>query len=168
MYYYFLQSQLNPHFLFNTLKNIFWKTVRLTGSQNEASRMIDLLTTLLYYALVQPDKFVMISEEIKMTNCYLEIQQLRFDSKFKVTWKCGPEIQSMKIIKFILQLLVENIVSPFSYTHLDVYKRQRLDDYRRRADCGNHCVLNRSRVLTSHWRGIWRADGSDTDFGRNC
>ena len=120
MYYYFLQSQLNPHFLFNTLKNIFWKTVRLTGSQNEASRMIDLLTTLLYYALVQPDKFVMISEEIKMTNCYLEIQQLRFDSKFQVSWRCGPEIQSMKIIKFILQPLVENSVSHgFDQTETD-------------------------------------------------
>lgn len=111
MYFYFLQSQLNPHFLFNTLKNIFWKTVRLTGGQNEASRMIDLLTTLLYYALVQPDKFVMISEEIKMTNCYLEIQQLRFDSSFTVSWNCEPEIQSEKIIKFILQPLVENSVS---------------------------------------------------------
>lgn len=111
MYFYFLQSQLNPHFLFNTLKNIFWKTVRLTGGQNEASRMIDLLTTLLYYALVQPDKFVMVSEEIKMTNCYLEIQQLRFDFRFKVIWNCEPEIQSVKIIKFILQPLVENSVS---------------------------------------------------------
>ncbi|MFV0413259.1 MAG: sensor histidine kinase [Oscillospiraceae bacterium] len=51
MHFSFLQSQLNPHFLFNTLKNIFWKTVKLTGEPNDASHMIDLLTSVLYYAL---------------------------------------------------------------------------------------------------------------------
>lgn len=111
MYFSFLQSQLNPHFLFNTLKNIFWKTVRLTGGQNDASRMIDLLTMLLHYALVNPDKFVAVSEEIKMTNCYLEIQQLRFNAGISVTWDCDSDAEEERIIKFILQPLVENSIS---------------------------------------------------------
>lgn len=111
MYFSFLQSQLNPHFLFNTLKNIFWKTVRLTGGQNDASRMIDLLTVLLHYALVNPDKFVTVSEEVKMTGCYLEIQQLRFNSGINVTWDCDSGVEEERIIKFILQPLVENSIS---------------------------------------------------------
>lgn len=111
MYFSFLQSQLNPHFLFNTLKNIFWKTVRLTGEPNDASKMIDRLTSLLHYTLVDTDRFVSVEEEIEKTNCYLEIQQMRFDYQFAVEWDCGEDVPACKCIKFMLQPLVENSVS---------------------------------------------------------
>lgn len=111
MYFSFLQSQINPHFLFNTLKNIFWKTVRLTGGQNDASRMIDLLTTLLHYALVHPARFVTIREELKMTECYLEIQRLRFGPDIHVKWDYDETTGEEEIIRFVLQPLVENSIS---------------------------------------------------------
>lgn len=111
MYFSFLQSQLNPHFLFNTLKNIFWKTIELTGGPNDTSRMIDLLTLLLHYALVHPNKFVKVSEEIKMTSYYLEILQMRFDYNFTVEWDYKPEVENYRSIKFVIQSLVENSVS---------------------------------------------------------
>jgi two-component system sensor histidine kinase YesM len=106
-----LQSQLNPHFLFNTLKNIFWKTVRLTGVTNDASRMIDLLSALLRYALVNRERFVLLEEEIENTKKYIEIQQMRFDHSFDVTWIYTNDITKYRCIKFILQPLVENSIS---------------------------------------------------------
>lgn len=107
----FLQSQLNPHFLFNTLKNIFWKTVKLTGSPNEASQMIDKLTNLLQYTLVNPNKYVKIKDEIKMTACYVDIQQMRFDYNLLIEKNYAPEIEAREIIKFVFQPLVENSIS---------------------------------------------------------
>jgi len=111
MYYLFLQSQLSPHFLFNTLKNIFWKTMKLAGGPNDTSKMIDLFTNLLYYALVWPDKFVRISEEIKMTASYMEIQQMRFEYHFQIIWDYDPCLEQYDTIKFVLQPLVENSIS---------------------------------------------------------
>ena len=111
MYFSFLQSQLNPHFLFNTLKNIFWKTVKLTGQQNEASHMIDLLSGVLYYALVNQDRYVLLEKEIENTEKYLQIQQLRFDGAFRVLWDIDVDTRENKCIKFLLQPLVENSLS---------------------------------------------------------
>jgi two-component system sensor histidine kinase YesM len=111
MHFSFLQSQLNPHFLFNTLKNIFWKTVKLTGQPNEASRMIDLLTSVLYYTLVNPDRYVVLEDEIENTEKYLKIQQMRFDHAFHVMWNVNVDTHEIKCIKFLLQPLVENSIS---------------------------------------------------------
>ncbi|GHT68475.1 hypothetical protein FACS1894110_16080 [Spirochaetia bacterium] len=111
MHFSLLQSQLNPHFLFNTLKNIFWKTVKLTGRPNDASRMIDLLSGLLRYALVNRDRYVTVAEEIENTRKYIEIQQMRFDHVFEVIWQGGEDLGNAKCIKFVLQPLVENSIS---------------------------------------------------------
>lgn len=111
MYFSFLQSQLNPHFLFNTLKNIFWKAMKLTGQPNEASHMIDLLANVLYYTLVNPDRYVELQDEIKNTEKYIEIQQMRFDNDFCVVWETEVDAREIKCIKFLLQPLVENSIS---------------------------------------------------------
>lgn len=111
MQFSFLQSQLNPHFLFNTLKNIFWKTIRLTGGTNDASRMIDLLTGVLYYTLVNRDRFVTLAEEKQNTEKYLEIQQIRFDQAFDVQWTVEDSLMEAKCIKFLLQPILENSIS---------------------------------------------------------
>jgi two-component system sensor histidine kinase YesM len=103
-----LQSQLNPHFLFNTLKNIFWRAVKLTGGCNDVSRMIDLLSSVLHYALVNRDRYVLVEEEIENTRKYIEIQQIRFDYSFRVDWSCEGDISNARCIKFILQPLIEN------------------------------------------------------------
>jgi two-component system sensor histidine kinase YesM len=105
-----LQSQLNPHFLFNTLKNIFWKTVSLTGKTNSASRMIDLLSGVLRYALVNKNRYVTVAEEIDNIRKYIEIQQNRYDNGFQLTWSCQGDIENARCIKFILQPLVENSI----------------------------------------------------------
>jgi two-component system sensor histidine kinase YesM len=106
-----LQSQLNPHFLFNTLKNIFWKTVKLTGGYNDVSQMIDLLSSVLRYALVNRDRYVSVEEEIGNTRKYIELQQIRFDYGFRVDWSCEGDISNARCIKFVLQPLIENSIT---------------------------------------------------------
>ena len=111
MHFSFLQSQLNPHFLFNTLKNIFWKTVKLTGGANDASHMIDLMTSILYYTLVNQERYVKIEAECTHTSKYIEIQRLRFDDAFCVEWNVEAELLECRCIKFLLQPILENSIS---------------------------------------------------------
>lgn len=111
MHFSFLQAQLNPHFLFNTLKNIFWKTVKLTGGANDASHMIDLMTSILYYTLVNQERYVKIEAECTHTSKYIEIQRLRFDDAFCVEWNVEAELSECKCIKFLLQPILENSIS---------------------------------------------------------
>jgi len=73
--------------------------------------MIDLLTGVLYYALVNQDRYVLLKEEIDNTEKYLKIQQLRFDGAFSVSWVIDVDTQKNKCIKFLLQPLVENSLS---------------------------------------------------------
>ena len=111
MRFQFLQAQLNPHFLFNTLKNIYWKTVRLSGLPNEASKMIELLSSVLHYTLVHPQRYVPLEEEIDNTRKYIQIQKMRFDYAFIDEWDVDPELLNERCIKFLLQPLLENSIS---------------------------------------------------------
>lgn len=111
MHFSFLQSQLNPHFLFNTLKNIYWKTVRLSGAQNDASQMIEQLSSLLHYTLVEREREVTLEEEINMTHKYIHIQQMRFQDAFIASFDVDAELLSNYCIKFLLQPLIENSIS---------------------------------------------------------
>lgn len=105
-----LQSQINPHFMFNTLNTIFWKAISLTGEQNEVSKMIDYLANILHFSLGNPDKTITLSEEISNTISYIEIQKIRYKNKFRVIWQYDDKITQNKIIKLLLQPLIENSI----------------------------------------------------------
>lgn len=106
-----LQSQLNPHFLFNTMQMIYWKTIALTGEPNEASCMIENLSDLLHYSLDDSEKMVPLFEEVRITNCYLEIQKSRNKDLFEVSWGLNNIDPDIPIAKLILQPLVENAIT---------------------------------------------------------
>ncbi len=105
-----LQSQINPHFLFNTLKTIYWKSFSMTNQPNEVCKMIDSLSDILDYSLSDPEKIVSLREEIDMTSSYLDIQKIRYRDKFEVVWDCEEPLKEEKVIKLILQPLVENSI----------------------------------------------------------
>lgn len=105
-----LQSQINPHFLFNTLKTIYWKSYNLTDGQNDVSKMIETLSDLLNYSLGQPQEMVPIRAEIHQTHNYLEIQKIRYPDKFDVLWQVDDTLLDIRIIKLILQPVVENSI----------------------------------------------------------
>lgn len=105
-----LQSQINPHFLFNTLEVIKWESIGLTHSENVVSQMLEDLADILRYALSEPDEFVTLKEEILISKSYVKILQYRYVEKFDVQWIYNEDILGLFVPKLIFQPLIENSV----------------------------------------------------------
>lgn len=105
-----LQSQINPHFLFNVLETIKWKTMQYTNKPNEASKMVEYLSDILRYSLESPGKKVTLWEELYNTRSYIKIQKVRFEDKFDVYWEYNEASLEYLIIRLILQPLIENAI----------------------------------------------------------
>ncbi|GBG10046.1 sensor histidine kinase [Paenibacillus agaridevorans] len=104
-----LQSQINPHFLFNTLETLNWKAMALTGRPNEVNDMLEHLSELLRYTLDKPGRIVPLMKEIDYTKHYVAIQQIRYGDKFRCVWAYDPDdIQPYSTVKLVLQPLIEN------------------------------------------------------------
>lgn len=103
-----LQAQINPHFLYNTLESINWKVMRLTQGKNEASQMLLSLSTLLRLTLETKDDLVPIRKELEHVILYVEMQKLRYKDKFSFEYSVDERLMDCKIVKLVLQPLVEN------------------------------------------------------------
>ena len=102
-----LQSQINPHFLYNTLKTIQYM-VHVQDSR--AEKMIRLLIHLFRTGISKNERLVTVAEELRHVTTYLEIQQIRFADKFKVEISAGDEVRSLYLLKLTLQPIVENAI----------------------------------------------------------
>lgn len=105
-----LQSQINPHFLHNTLDTINWSAMRLTGGKNETSTMIAQLAAMLRYSLEHADVLVPLEKELKHIRTYLELQKHRYQNKFEVEWDITDEVRSCLVIRIMLQPVLENAI----------------------------------------------------------
>ena len=101
-----LQSQINPHFLYNTLDSIKWKA-KLNETEDIAF-MITELSVILKGSMDTNTIFVSIEEELKFVKSYMNIQSLRYLDRFKFILDIEEGIEHMVIPKLILQPLVEN------------------------------------------------------------
>jgi sensor histidine kinase YesM len=108
----FLRSQINPHFLFNTLNNIY--TLVYQKSDN-ALKAMDKLTSILRYALYEPHHMVKISTEIKYIEDFIALQQLRYDFKTYIDFHVDVKTLNHLIPPFSLIPFVENA---FKHGHL--------------------------------------------------
>lgn len=120
-----LQSQINPHFLFNTLHFINWNVISLTKGPNSASEMLENLSTILNYSLREPMRTVLISEEIHSAFCYINIINARFPDSFIIHWKFSEPLPELKTPKLLLQPLIENCIvhgvrSEYSILHISI------------------------------------------------
>ncbi len=106
-----LQWQMNPHFLFNTLTSISLRSMGYTGGPNDVTKMIDLLSRILDYSLESPQKEVLLKDEIQFTQYYLEIQSYRYPRRFRTKWDIEENTLTCKVMKLILQPIVENSIS---------------------------------------------------------
>ncbi len=106
-----LQAQISPHFLFNTLKSIFWMSFQLTASKNPVCEMIENMTDILDYSLTEYDTLVPLSMEIKNTRSYVTIQQMRYNSQFTVIWDYSEDLLQYHTIKLLIQPLIENCIT---------------------------------------------------------
>ncbi|MBS5883767.1 histidine kinase [Clostridium sp.] len=105
-----LQSQINSHFLFNTLENIKWKVMEFTNGENEGSHMISNLSKLLRISLNTKGYMNTLKNEIEHVNIYLEIQKIRYDNKFEVVYNIQEETLEAMLPKITLQPIVENAI----------------------------------------------------------
>ena len=105
-----LQAQISPHFLYNTLENIRWKVIELCQGDNEASQMILKLSEMLRISLDNTDQIISMEQEVRNAQLYVDILQLRYESKLEVQWNIPEEVQKCAIVKVSLQPLIENAV----------------------------------------------------------
>lgn len=106
-----LQSQINPHFLYNTLHTIYWEVIKATGSNSKPIKMIENLSSILDYSLTTPCGKVSVGDEIIYTKTYLDIQMTRYADKFDVIWDYKENVKPFSTIKLLIQPLVENCIS---------------------------------------------------------
>jgi two-component system sensor histidine kinase YesM len=105
-----LQSQINPHFLYNTLETINWMAFDLTKSDNNVSKAVNSLAQLFRNNVYLGDYIIPIEQEIDNTKNYLDILELRYGDIFKVIWEIDETIINYSIIKICLQPIIENAV----------------------------------------------------------
>ncbi|MGD1843925.1 MAG: sensor histidine kinase [Salibacteraceae bacterium] len=107
-----LRSQLNPHFLLNSLNNIYALVYRKSDRATEA---LDRLADLLRYALYEKRDLVPLSEELNHLEQLIDLQNLRFDYPVALEIEIEPDLLSHPVPQFLLVPLVEN-----AYKHGDL------------------------------------------------
>jgi len=106
--YRFLQAQLNPHFLYNTLNSMNF--MALKNGDSELSGVITSLAFLLRNKLDNNSRFVSVEEELGVIQAYIKIQKLRFKTRLTYTSDVQEETKVCKIPRLIIQPLIENSV----------------------------------------------------------
>ena len=103
-----LQSQINPHFLYNTLDSIVWM---ITGERyDDAVFMITQLASLFRISLSRGKTIIRIEDEIKHAENYMNIQKIRYKNTFETSFEIDPEILSCCTVKLIVQPILENAI----------------------------------------------------------
>ncbi len=115
-----LQSQINPHFLFNTLEMIHWKVIGLVGYPNEVNDILKKLGRIVSYSLSPASELVSIRDEVVYTETYLDIVHLRYPGVFRVSWSCDEHVFEYTCCRMILQPLVENTIHHSRRSEKDV------------------------------------------------
>ena len=101
-----LHSQVNPHFLFNTLNALYVVCVK-NGYIDVASVIRDL-SLLMRQILGRGDDLIPLREELQFTSMYLQIEKFRFGDLFEYAFEVDPAVREMRIPRLSVQLLVEN------------------------------------------------------------
>lgn len=103
-----LQSQINPHFLYNTLDSIIWMA---EGKKNEeVVVMTASLARLLRQSISNEEEQVPIGQEVEYARSYLTIQKMRYKDKLEFQIQVDAQIMRVPIIKLVLQPLIENAI----------------------------------------------------------
>lgn len=100
------QSQINPHFLFNTLNSI--KAVSMQGDQEKTTRMIQYFSDNFRYALNRGVYTVNFREELEYVNKYITLQMMRFGDRFQIEKEIEEEVLDNECLRMVLQPIVEN------------------------------------------------------------
>lgn len=103
-----LHSQINPHFLYNTLDSM--NAIAVLENVPLLSRMSRMLADMFRYSISQGEQVVPLREELNQVKRYVEIQQIRYDYKFSLFQSVPDKLLDYRIPKLTLQPIVENAV----------------------------------------------------------
>jgi two-component system sensor histidine kinase AlgZ len=102
-----LQARIRPHFLFNTLNSAI---ALVRAEPRKAERLLEDLSDLFRYALMEQGESVTLADEIGLAKQYLAIEQIRFGERIRVEWAIDDNASAACLPPLLLQPLVENAV----------------------------------------------------------
>ncbi len=102
----FLKAQINPHFLFNTLNNIY--TLSLMNSENTSESIMKLSNIMRYVTDDVNNDLVLLKSEVDCIEDYIDLQRLRVGANAEIKFSCNGAIQNQKIGPLILMTFIEN------------------------------------------------------------
>ena len=142
-----LQSQINPHFLYNTLESIVWM---VEGERNnEAVFMLSQLAKLFRISLSKGSTVITVKDELQHAQSYMNIQKIRYKNTFSISFHVDPAIYGYCTVKLILQPILENAIN-YGVSGMD--------------DCGEITVTGRLEgsnlilAVTDNGRGMTREE----------
>ncbi|WP_426452640.1 cache domain-containing sensor histidine kinase [Paenibacillus sp. S-38] len=103
-----LQSQINPHFIYNTLESI-----RMTAEFNDDSEVADMteiLGKLLRYSITDKKEFVQFEDELEHLRNYMKLQEFRYPGRFRLEIEPYGRFESLRMLKLTVQPIVENAI----------------------------------------------------------
>ena len=103
-----LQSQINPHFLYNTLDSVVWMTEN--GRTDEAILMVTSLARFFRISLSRGSNIIPIADELEHARHYLTIQKMRYKNKFSAVIAAEDGVEGLYTIKLIVQPILENAI----------------------------------------------------------
>ncbi len=101
-----LQSQVNPHFLYNSFQSI--GTLALKMKAVPVYSLLTSLSDMMRYSMNMREEMVLFSKEIKHTKSYLNLQKQRFEEELNITMNIAPDTEEVYVPKMILQPIIEN------------------------------------------------------------
>lgn len=103
----FLKSQINPHFLFNSLNNIYALAYK---KSDEAPDAILKLSEIMRYMLIEnDDNKVLLADELKYLNSYIDIHKLRYKEQLNIDFQITGQVSQQRIMPLLLISFIENI-----------------------------------------------------------
>jgi len=103
-----LQTQINPHFLYNTLDSIVYLSEQ--GDSEKVQEMVIALSRFFRISISRGKNIISVKEELEHARNYLLIQQIRYNQKFSFRFDVDPNTYEYAVVKLILQPLIENAI----------------------------------------------------------
>ena len=142
----FLKAQINPHFLFNTLNNIY--ALSVTNSENTSESIMKLSNIMRYVTDEVTEDVVLLQSEIDCIKDYIDLQKLRLGKRTKLNFIISGEIINQKIAPLVLMTFIENVfkygISKSKSTEITI--RLLVDEDKLNFFCQNTIVEKKSSI----------------------
>jgi two-component system sensor histidine kinase YesM len=143
-----LQSQLNPHFLYNTLNGLYWKLY--LQNDRDTANLVSSLSDLLKYSLARVRKQTTLREEMEQIRNYVTIQEAFIESGFDAVIHMDEEVADCLTLRLFLQPIVENVfVHAFreqDTPKILLIKAYRFDHYLKIEISDNGCGMTKEEI----------------------